>query len=62
MFPFFHSRTKRQAKTLDQVRAEVIALHNDIGSELAARYSRGNISIQEGAFLMEDDLRPRKRK
>lgn len=43
-------------KTLEEVRAEVVARHDHIGAEMAARYTRGNVSIQEGAFLMEEDL------
>ena len=40
------------AKTLEEVRAEVVARHDHIGAAMAARYTRGNVSIQEGAFLM----------
>ena len=50
------------AKTLEEVRVEVIARHDQIGAEMAARYTRGNVSIQEGAFLMEEDLPHGKKK
>ena len=55
MFQFLNFDTI-PAKTLEEVRAEVVARHDHIGAEMAARYTRGNVSIQEGAFLMEEDL------
>ena len=38
------------------VEKEVEERHNQAAGDSAARYTRGNTSIQRGAFQMEDEL------
>lgn len=41
---------------IDETRREVELRHEKIGTAAARRFSRGNVSIQEGAFLLKDEL------
>ena len=55
MFGFLKAKPTPR-KSIEDVRAEVQDRHDHIGGEIAARFTRGNVSIQEGAFLMDEDL------
>lgn len=55
MFAFLKAKPTPR-KSIDDVRAEVQERHDHIGGVIAARFTRGNVSIQEGAFLMDEDL------
>lgn len=55
MFEFLKAKPAPR-KSIDDVRAEVQDRHDHIGGVIAARFTRGNVSIQEGAFLMDEDL------
>jgi hypothetical protein len=43
-------------RSRDEIKAEVLARHNEIGHSIAQRFSRGNVNIQNGAFLTREDL------
>jgi hypothetical protein len=43
-------------KSVAEIREEVIARHDAVGRTIAQRYSRGNVNIQNGAFLTRKDL------
>jgi hypothetical protein len=45
----------------EEVRAEVEARHDAIGDGLVRRFSRGNVNLKRGAFLMKEDLEKRHR-
>ena len=47
-------------KTVAQVAAEVNARHESAGRVVAARYTRGNVNIQEGRYLTKQDIEHRK--
>ena len=43
-------------KTAAEIRAEVVAEHEEIGREVAARFARGNVNIKAGRFFTRRDL------
>jgi len=45
-----------QEKSFEEVKAEVVARHEAVGRNIAQRYSRGNVNLQNGAFLTRKDL------
>jgi hypothetical protein len=49
-------------KTTAQIRAEVLAEHDEIGHEMAQRFTRGNVNIKSGEFLTKKDLNDRRLK
>ena len=49
-------------KTTAQVRAEVLAEREEIGQEMAQRFTRGNVNIKSGEFLTRKDLNDRRLK
>jgi hypothetical protein len=53
---------KTPKKTLEQIRAEVVARQDAVGHAVAQRYTRGNVNIQLGAFLTKEDLAARHKK
>lgn len=59
MFTFLKAKPAPR-KSIDDIRAEVQDRHDHIGGVIAARFARVNISIQEGALLMDEDLHVRK--
>jgi len=46
-------------KTSAEIRAEVLSEHEQIGREVATRFSRGDVNIKAGRFLTRKDLTPR---
>ncbi|MEP5781124.1 MAG: hypothetical protein ABJL18_11255 [Hyphomicrobiales bacterium] len=55
MFKFLKAEPSKR-KTTVEIRKEIEARNDAIGSNIAARFTRGNTSIQQGAFLMDEDL------
>jgi len=47
-------------KTREQIESEVLAKRDQLGQEIAERFTRGNVNIKNGRFLTEDDLKARK--
>jgi hypothetical protein len=47
---------RRPAKSIEEVRAEVLARHEAVGRNIAQRYACGNVNLQNGAFLTRKDL------
>jgi hypothetical protein len=47
---------RHSQKSRDEVKAEVMADHEEVGRVIARRYARGNVNIQNGAFLTQKDL------
>ena len=47
---------RRPEKSVEDIKAEVVARHDAMGRAIAQRYARGNVSIQKGAFLTRKDL------
>ncbi len=55
MFGLFRVKLTSR-KSIEEVRAEVQERHDHMGGEIATRFTRGNILVQQGAFLMGEDL------
>lgn len=49
-------------KSTEEIAAEVLAKRDDIGHEIARRFTRGNVNIKLGNFLTKDDLDARRKR
>lgn len=50
---------RHKPTSIDDVRREIESTYDAYGHEIAKDLTRGNVSIQQGAFLMREDLEQR---